>query len=145
MAEAVQGGHDCVITIGGIQSNHARATAVAARCMGCRGGGGGPCAGGGDPWPILQPSCAAASKRGCSVGTCPGPDYKKPLSSPVCIPFSGTWAWTAIWSIVTVGLDFFPDQITRGLCHPLYLPVLFQVPGHGLSPDSAHGARRGGS
>ncbi|EFJ43893.1 hypothetical protein VOLCADRAFT_65498 [Volvox carteri f. nagariensis] len=34
MAEAVQGGYDCVVTIGGIQSNHARATAVAARYLG---------------------------------------------------------------------------------------------------------------
>ncbi|GFR47123.1 hypothetical protein Agub_g8810 [Astrephomene gubernaculifera] len=34
LAEAVQGGHDCVVTIGGIQSNHARATAVAARYLG---------------------------------------------------------------------------------------------------------------
>ncbi|KXZ56568.1 hypothetical protein GPECTOR_1g51 [Gonium pectorale] len=34
MAEAVAGGHDCVITAGGIQSNHARATAVAARYLG---------------------------------------------------------------------------------------------------------------
>ncbi|GIL75760.1 hypothetical protein Vretifemale_5490 [Volvox reticuliferus] len=33
MAEAVQGGYDCVVTIGGIQSNHARATAVAARYL----------------------------------------------------------------------------------------------------------------
>lgn len=32
MAEVVAQGHDCVITIGGIQSNHCRATAVAARC-----------------------------------------------------------------------------------------------------------------
>lgn len=31
MAEAIEQGHDCVITIGGIQSNHCRATAVAAR------------------------------------------------------------------------------------------------------------------
>ena len=31
MAEVVAQGHDCVITIGGIQSNHCRATAVAAR------------------------------------------------------------------------------------------------------------------
>ena len=31
MAEALEQGHDCVITIGGIQSNHCRATAVAAR------------------------------------------------------------------------------------------------------------------
>ncbi|EFN58625.1 hypothetical protein CHLNCDRAFT_34235 [Chlorella variabilis] len=34
MAEAVQRGHDSIITIGGIQSNHARATAVAARYLG---------------------------------------------------------------------------------------------------------------
>ncbi|KAI7843891.1 hypothetical protein COHA_002435 [Chlorella ohadii] len=34
MAEAKEKGHDCVITIGGIQSNHARATAVAARYLG---------------------------------------------------------------------------------------------------------------
>jgi hypothetical protein len=31
MAEALEGGSNCVVTIGGIQSNHARATAVAAR------------------------------------------------------------------------------------------------------------------
>ena len=31
LAEAVAQGHDCVMTIGGIQSNHCRATAVAAR------------------------------------------------------------------------------------------------------------------
>lgn len=31
MADAVRNGYDCVITIGGIQSNHARATAVAAK------------------------------------------------------------------------------------------------------------------
>ena len=34
LAEAMQRGHDSVITIGGIQSNHARATAVAARYLG---------------------------------------------------------------------------------------------------------------
>ncbi|WIA13925.1 hypothetical protein OEZ85_002495 [Tetradesmus obliquus] len=34
MAEAVAQQHDCVITIGGIQSNHARATAVAATYLG---------------------------------------------------------------------------------------------------------------
>ncbi|KAI3436499.1 hypothetical protein D9Q98_005916 [Chlorella vulgaris] len=34
LAEAVERGHDCIITIGGIQSNHARATAVAARYLG---------------------------------------------------------------------------------------------------------------
>jgi 1-aminocyclopropane-1-carboxylate deaminase/D-cysteine desulfhydrase-like pyridoxal-dependent ACC family enzyme len=34
LAEAKEKGHDCVITIGGIQSNHARATAVAARYLG---------------------------------------------------------------------------------------------------------------
>ncbi|KAL3143276.1 hypothetical protein ABBQ38_002120 [Trebouxia sp. C0009 RCD-2024] len=34
LAEAVAQGHDCVITIGGIQSNHCRATAVAARYLG---------------------------------------------------------------------------------------------------------------
>lgn len=34
LAEAIAKGHDCVITIGGIQSNHARATAVAARQLG---------------------------------------------------------------------------------------------------------------
>lgn len=34
LAEALAQGHDCVITIGGIQSNHCRATAVAARYLG---------------------------------------------------------------------------------------------------------------
>jgi len=34
MAEAVAGGHDCVVTIGGVQSNHCRATAAAARLVG---------------------------------------------------------------------------------------------------------------
>ena len=34
LAEAKEKGHDCIITIGGIQSNHARATAVAARYLG---------------------------------------------------------------------------------------------------------------
>ena len=34
LAEAVARGHDSIITIGGIQSNHARATAVAARYLG---------------------------------------------------------------------------------------------------------------
>lgn len=34
MAEAREKGHDSVVTIGGIQSNHARATAVAARYLG---------------------------------------------------------------------------------------------------------------
>lgn len=34
MAEALAGGHDCVITIGGIQSNHCRATSTAARLLG---------------------------------------------------------------------------------------------------------------
>ena len=34
LAEAVAGGHDCVITVGGIQSNHCRATAAAARRVG---------------------------------------------------------------------------------------------------------------
>ena len=33
MAAAKAAGHDCVITIGGIQSNHCRATAVAARSV----------------------------------------------------------------------------------------------------------------
>eukprot|EP00955_Chlamydomonas_euryale_P047152 353600-Chlamydomonas_euryale.AAC.2 len=42
LAEAKERGCDCVVTIGGIQSNHCRATAVAARygkrrrCMPCR-------------------------------------------------------------------------------------------------------------
>jgi D-cysteine desulfhydrase family pyridoxal phosphate-dependent enzyme len=34
LAEAKAKGHDCVITIGGIQSNHCRATAVASRYLG---------------------------------------------------------------------------------------------------------------
>ena len=34
MAEAARLGHDSVVTLGGIQSNHARATAVAANLMG---------------------------------------------------------------------------------------------------------------
>lgn len=34
MAEAIKGKHDCVITAGGVQSNHCRATAVAARQLG---------------------------------------------------------------------------------------------------------------
>lgn len=34
LAEAKAKGHDCVVTLGGIQSNHARATAVAARYVG---------------------------------------------------------------------------------------------------------------
>jgi len=34
LAEAKSNGHDCVVTIGGIQSNHCRATAVAARYLG---------------------------------------------------------------------------------------------------------------
>ncbi|KAG2486910.1 hypothetical protein HYH03_014409 [Edaphochlamys debaryana] len=34
MDGAVAGGHDCVLTIGGVQSNHARATAVAAKYLG---------------------------------------------------------------------------------------------------------------
>ena len=34
MAEALEGGHDCVVTIGGVQSNHCRATAAAARLVG---------------------------------------------------------------------------------------------------------------
>mmetsp|Transcript_18861 Transcript_18861/g.18982 ORF Transcript_18861/g.18982 Transcript_18861/m.18982 type:complete len:376 (+) Transcript_18861:137-1264(+) len=34
MADAKQRGHDCIVTIGGIQSNHARATAVSARQLG---------------------------------------------------------------------------------------------------------------
>lgn len=33
MAQALQDGADTVVTLGGIQSNHARATAVAARCF----------------------------------------------------------------------------------------------------------------
>lgn len=33
MAEAVAEGADCVITIGGVQSNHCRATAVAAKYL----------------------------------------------------------------------------------------------------------------
>lgn len=33
MADAVAQGADCVITIGGIQSNHCRATAVAAKYL----------------------------------------------------------------------------------------------------------------
>ena len=34
MWEALERGASCVITLGGIQSNHARATAVAARYLG---------------------------------------------------------------------------------------------------------------
>lgn len=34
MAEALAGGHDCVVTCGGVQSNHCRATAAAARLVG---------------------------------------------------------------------------------------------------------------
>lgn len=34
LAEAVKTGHDCVVTIGGMQSNHCRATAAAARLVG---------------------------------------------------------------------------------------------------------------
>ena len=34
LAEAMARGHDSVVTIGGIQSNHTRATAVAARYLG---------------------------------------------------------------------------------------------------------------
>jgi len=34
MAEALAGGHDSVVTIGGLQSNHCRATAAAARLVG---------------------------------------------------------------------------------------------------------------
>lgn len=34
LSEAIELGHDSIITIGGIQSNHARATAVAARLLG---------------------------------------------------------------------------------------------------------------
>jgi len=34
MADALAGGHDCVVTIGGVQSNHCRATAAAARLVG---------------------------------------------------------------------------------------------------------------
>ncbi|KAK9277904.1 hypothetical protein L1049_027461 [Liquidambar formosana] len=33
MADAIQQGADCIITIGGIQSNHCRATAVAAKYL----------------------------------------------------------------------------------------------------------------
>lgn len=33
MAEAVAEGADCVITVGGVQSNHCRATAVAAKYL----------------------------------------------------------------------------------------------------------------
>lgn len=33
MADAVASGADCIITIGGIQSNHCRATAVAAKYL----------------------------------------------------------------------------------------------------------------
>ncbi|GAB4820856.1 hypothetical protein N2152v2_007902 [Parachlorella kessleri] len=34
LAEALQQGYDCVVTVGGIQSNHCRATAVACRYLG---------------------------------------------------------------------------------------------------------------
>jgi len=34
LADAKNKGHDCVVTVGGIQSNHCRATAVAARYLG---------------------------------------------------------------------------------------------------------------
>lgn len=34
MAEAMQQQADCIVTLGGIQSNHARATAVAATMLG---------------------------------------------------------------------------------------------------------------
>jgi len=33
MADAVEQGADCIITVGGIQSNHCRATAVAAKYL----------------------------------------------------------------------------------------------------------------
>ncbi|KAL1503075.1 hypothetical protein AB1Y20_011140 [Prymnesium parvum] len=34
LAEATAGGHDCIVTVGGMQSNHCRATAAAARLVG---------------------------------------------------------------------------------------------------------------
>lgn len=34
MLEAIKAGSDCIVTCGGIQSNHCRATAVAARMLG---------------------------------------------------------------------------------------------------------------
>jgi 1-aminocyclopropane-1-carboxylate deaminase/D-cysteine desulfhydrase-like pyridoxal-dependent ACC family enzyme len=34
LADAVESGADCIVTVGGIQSNHARATAVAASYLG---------------------------------------------------------------------------------------------------------------
>ena len=37
LADAKIKGHDCVVTVGGIQSNHCRATAVAARWAGAGG------------------------------------------------------------------------------------------------------------
>lgn len=33
LSEALHLGHDCVVTVGGLQSNHCRATAVAARLL----------------------------------------------------------------------------------------------------------------
>ena len=53
LAEATEGQYDCVITIGGVQSNHCRATAVAARQLGL------------DPYLILR----KPSKRRASVSS----------------------------------------------------------------------------
>ena len=67
LAEAKEKGHDCIVTIGGIQSNHARATAVAARYLGL------------DCHLILRNSrqladsgACAACVCGCMVCTCMG-------------------------------------------------------------------------
>mmetsp|Transcript_8612 Transcript_8612/g.28210 ORF Transcript_8612/g.28210 Transcript_8612/m.28210 type:complete len:314 (-) Transcript_8612:139-1080(-) len=56
LAEAVEQGCDCIITIGGIQSNHARATAVAARYLGL------------DAYLILRNNKVAAEKDPGLVG-----------------------------------------------------------------------------
>ena len=47
----IQGNHDCVITAGGVQSNHCRATAVAARQLGM------------DPYLILRQTKASAQEE----------------------------------------------------------------------------------
>eukprot|EP00850_Spirogloea_muscicola_P012575 SM000082S22817 [mRNA] locus=s82:150213:153369:+ [translate_table: standard] len=56
LADAVRAGADCVITIGGIQSNHCRATAVAARSVGL------------DSYLILRTSSALADQDPGLVG-----------------------------------------------------------------------------
>lgn len=89
MAEARQRGHDCVITIGGIQSNHARATV---RCAGR----------------VLRASRSSgglglsALSLCCCLQSCRGLPGGPPIRPPACRRWRlATSAWTATSSSAT--------------------------------------------